>query len=93
MTITLKPETERAIEEAARRRGVTPEQIVETAVSQDLAQDDPQGVSLRRREAIAAAQGKFAHLPGSTEEFMARKAEEKALEERRWQRANEDGSQ
>lgn len=31
-----------------------------------------------------SARGKFAHIPGSTEEFMQRKEEEKKLEERRW---------
>ena len=33
-----------------------------------------------------SAMGKFAHIPGSTDEFMRRKQEEKELEERRWRK-------
>jgi len=38
----------------------------------------------RRWENLSRLQGKYAHLPGGSEEFSAQKAVEKALEERHW---------
>lgn len=89
MTITLKPETERAIEEAARRRGVTPDAVVEETMARELMpilhEPDADAAERERRRQGAWSlikSGYFARLLGSSDEFMARKAEEKALEDR-----------
>lgn len=59
---------------------LTPEHLAEVAdfVAFLRAKQPP---PIRRR---ISARGKFAHIPGSTDEFMQRKEEEKKLEERRW---------
>ena len=85
MTITLTPEQERAVQEAAARRNITPEQLIENALAHDLAaeptvEDEAQD-ALRAR--VKAARGSLAHLGPST--LMQDKAQEKALEERRGQ--------
>jgi len=55
---------------------VTPELIPEEAVAAERR---------RREENLSRLHGKYAHLPGGSEEFSAQKAAEKALEERHWQ--------
>ncbi len=92
MTITLKPETERALREAAARQGITVDELIDERLRDLAAAEDASTVSRLRREAIAAAQAQVAHVPGSTADFMARKAEEKTLEERRWNTPLDEGS-
>lgn len=90
MTITLKPETEQAIEEVARRRGVTPDAVVEEIMTRELLSDPPIPNSdaadreQRRQEAMALVEsGYFARLLGPSS-LMQEKSEERAREERRW---------
>jgi len=90
MTIALKPETERAIEEAARRRGVTPDTVVEETMARELLpvpppQDlDAEERERRRQEALARIEsGYYAELLGPSS-LTQDKAEERAREERRW---------
>jgi len=42
----------------------------------------------QRQEALARLQGKYEHLPGSSDDFAASKEEEKAREERHWLQSN-----
>lgn len=90
MTITLKPETERAIEEAARRRGVTPDAVVEETMARELMpllhepDADAAERERRRQDALTLVEsGHFARLLGPSS-LMQEKAEERAREERRW---------
>ncbi|MHB0939263.1 MAG: hypothetical protein ACYDCO_23535 [Armatimonadota bacterium] len=59
---------------------MTPEQL---KVVEDLFNSLPEPSPEPKKKRVSAM-GKYAHLPGSTEEFMKRKQEEKELEERRW---------
>lgn len=90
MTITLIPEVESAVCEAARRQGTTPDQVAnETLKSllpptpETLASEDEER-ERRKQEALARIQsGYYARLLGPSR-LMQDKAEERAREERRW---------
>ncbi len=112
MTITLSPEIEKALTEAAVELGRTPDELAEEALRvrfavpighvgprgeelraqvnaargmftpQDLS---PEEKEKRRQEALEQIHsGYYVSRLSSSEEFSARKAEEKALEERHW---------
>ena len=89
MILTLKPETERAIEEAARQRGTTPDAVVEETMARELlpapAQPgDAEERARRKQEAYARIKsGYYARLLGPSS-YMGDKAEERTREERRW---------
>lgn len=90
MTLTLRPEIEQAIEEAARRRGVTPDVVVEETMARELLPAPPAVLpdaaehERRRQDALTLVEsGYFARLLGSSS-LMQEKAEERAREERRW---------
>jgi len=92
MTVTpeLKPEAEAAARAEAQSRGVAVENYLQTLLEQTLPAPPEDPESLRRRvEVLSRLQGKYAGLAGGGEGFAARKAEEKAREERHW-RNDED---
>jgi len=89
LTITLTPKTEQALREAAARRGVTPDQLIEeslqegplSALREDMNAEERER---RRQEALALVEsGHFARLLGPSS-LMQDKSEERAREERRW---------
>ena len=86
MTITLSPETERALREAAARQGTTPDELAEEAVREKsttlLSGEQQEAEELRAR--VKAARGMFSHISGGSYEFMRNKVYEKLLEERHW---------
>ena len=112
MTLTLSPEIETALTEAAVRQGTTPDALAEEALRMRLGipvgHVGPRGEELRaqvnaaqtpipelsaeetetrRQEALALVHsGYFRNRLSSSETFNARKAEEKALEQRHWQK-------
>ena len=47
------------------------------------AAEDAEAIRRRRMKILGCLQGKYAELPGGSEEYAAQKAEEKAREERR----------
>ncbi len=83
MTITLKPETEQALREAAARRNITVDELVEERLQggpQPEPSESAEQAALRAR--VKAARGKFAHISGGSYAFMRNKVYEKLLEER-----------
>lgn len=88
MTITLTPDIEDALTEQARQRGVTPEHLALESL-RTLYAPAPIHDTSRRQAALAVIQsGKFARPlapdePLASNAFAARKAEEKAREDRR----------
>ncbi len=87
MTITLKPETEQALCEAAARRNMTVDALVEErlqGVSQPEPPESTEQADLRAR--VKAARGSLAYLGPST--LMQARQQEKALEERRSREKN-----
>ena len=110
MTLTLSPEIEKALTEAAVKTGRTPDELAEETLrlkfGVPVGHVGPRGEELRaqinaktpapkeltpeeaeqrRQEALALIRsGYFRDRLSSSEEFSAQKAEEKALEERRW---------
>ena len=86
MTITLSPETERTLREAAARQGTTPDALAEEAVMEKstalLSDEQQEAADLRAR--VKAARGMFSHISGGSYEFMRNKVYEKLLEERHW---------
>ena len=112
MTLTLSPEIEKALAEAAVETGKTPDELAEETLrarfkipldhtgplgeelrarvnaakgmfsSEDISSED---MEKRRQEALARIHsGYYVSRLSSSEEFSARKAEEKFLEERHW---------
>ena len=86
MTITLSPETGKALQEAAARQGTTPDELAEEAVREKstilLSGDQQEAEELRAH--VKAARGMFSHISGGSYEFMRNKVYEKLLEERHW---------
>lgn len=92
MTITLIPEVEGAVCEAARRQGTTPDQVANETLKSllPLAPQEPVPSEDERakskQEALARIQsGYYARRLSSSEDFEARKKDEIALQERRAQ--------
>jgi len=85
--LELKPEVEAAAAAEARAQGVAVETYLQTFLEQSLPRpqvEDAEAIRQRRMEILSRLQGKYAGLPGGSEEFSAQKAEEKAREERHW---------
>lgn len=91
MTITLTPEIEKALDETARQRGTTREQVALETLQAGLVPSSANGshdtAERERKDRVRAAKGSLAHLGLST--FMHDKEEEKAREERRWHKTPE----
>lgn len=91
MTLTLTPQIEQALDEAARLQGLPPEQVaLETLASGLLpfaSNGNPLTAEEERKARIRAAKGCLAHLGPS--KLMQEKAAEKAREERRWRQSSE----
>lgn len=95
VTLELNPDAEAAAKAEARTRGTTLENYLQQFLEQafppapsgekESKTEDAEAVRRRRQEILSRLQGKYASFPGGSEEFAARKAEEKAREERRWQ--------
>ncbi len=86
--LTLKPEVEAAARTEAQAQGQPVEDYLQSFLEQTLprpTEEDAELLRQQRMEMLNRLQGKYAHLPGGSEEYAARKAEEKALEERHWQ--------
>ncbi len=81
LTIEVPAEVESALEAKARRRGVPVDELLRGVVS-DFAQapDSPADAEERRRAAhrarVRALQGKYAHVPGTVDDFMRERSEE-----------------
>jgi hypothetical protein len=81
LTIEVPAEVESALEAKARRRGVPVDELLRGVVS-DFAQapDAPADAEERRRAAhrarVRALQGKYAHVPGTVDDFMRERSEE-----------------
>lgn len=87
MTITLKPKQERELREAAARRNMTVDELVEERLQGGPApellpepSESAEQAALRAR--MKAARGKFTHISGGSYAFMRNKVYEKLLEER-----------
>ena len=90
VTLELRPGTEAAAFAEARTRGTTLEHYLQAFLEQSFPAapseaEDRDAERRRRQEILSRLQGKYAHLPGGSEEFAAQKTEEKAREERHWQ--------
>lgn len=86
MTITISPETEKALREAAARQGTTPDELAEAAIKEKSSalssEEQEEADDLRAR--VKAARGMFSHISGGSYEFIRNKVYEKLLEERHW---------
>ncbi len=84
--LELKPEVEAAARSEAQASGMQLEHylqsFLERALPQPLQEHDQESIRRHRLEILARVQGKYAGLPGGSEDFAARKEWEKALEER-----------
>jgi len=86
MTLTLSPEIEKVLTDAAAKQGRTPDELVEeTLRTQYLS---PNNASQHEADELSAkvkaARGMFSHISGGSYEFMRNKVYEKLLEERHW---------
>ena len=84
--LELKPEVEAAARSEAQASGMPLEHYLQSFLERALPQppQDQESIRRQRLEILARVQGKYAGLSGGSENFAARKEEEKALEERRW---------
>lgn len=92
VTLELKPEIEAAAYAEARAQGMPLEHYLQSFLERTLPQtsksETDDETRQKRMEILARLQGKYACFPGGSEEFAARKAEEKALEKRLGKRRN-----
>ncbi len=87
VTLELKPMVEAAAKAEAQARGVAVENYLQAFLEQTLpvpVQQDMEAVRQQRMAILERLNGKYAGLPGGSEEFAAQKEEEKAREERFW---------
>jgi hypothetical protein len=87
VTLELKPSIEAAAKAEAQARGVAVENYLQAFLEQTLPvppQQDLEAIRQQRMAILERLNGKYAGLPGGSEEFAARKEEEKAREERFW---------
>ncbi len=87
VTLELKPPVEAAAKAEAQARGIAVENYLQIILEQALprsAAQDPEAVRQQRMAILSRLNGKYAGLPGGSEEFAASKEEEKAREERFW---------
>ena len=86
--LELKPEVEAAARSEAQASGMPLEHYLQSFLERALPpspqKQDQESIRRQRLEVLSRLQGKYAGLPGGSEDFAARKEEEKALEERRW---------
>jgi len=85
VTLQLKPAVEAAAKAEARARGVAVENYLQAFLEQTLPvppQQDLEAIRQQRMAILERLNGKYAGLPGGSEEFAAQKEEEKAREER-----------
>ena len=88
VTLELKPTIEAVAKAEAQVRGVAVENYLQSLLEQVLprpAVQDPEAIRQQRMAVLERLHGKYAGLPGGSEEFAASKEEEKAREERFWQ--------
>ena len=88
VTLELKPTVEAAAKAEAQMRGVAVESYLQSFLEQALPQtmeQDKEAIRQERMAILDQLHGKYAGLPGGSEEFAAQKEEEKAHEERFWQ--------
>ena len=76
--LELRPETEAAAVAEARTRGTTLENYLQGFLEQSFPAapskaEDLEAERRRRQEILSQLQGKYAHLPGGSEEFAAQK--------------------
>lgn len=79
VTLELKPELEAAAQAEARAQGVAVESYLQTFLEQSLPRpqaEDAEAIRQRRMEVLSRLQGKYAGLPGGSEEFAAQKEAE-----------------
>ncbi len=86
MTLTLSPEIEKALTEAATQSGRTPDELAEeTLRNRYLSPNHAAEQEADELQAkVKAARGMFSHISGGSYEFMRNKVYEKLLEERHW---------
>ena len=87
VTLDLKPTVEAAAKAEAQARGVAVENYLQSILEQVLPRPsvpDPEAIRQQRMVILKTLHGKYAGLPGGSEEFAAQKEEEKAREERFW---------
>jgi hypothetical protein len=88
VTLELKPNIEVVAKAEAQARGVAVENYLQAFLEQTLPvppQQDLEAVRQQRMAVLERLHGKYAGLPGGSEEFATQKEEEKAREERFWQ--------
>lgn len=83
--LELKPEVEAAAQAEAQAQGMPVERYLQSFLERTLPRipqaEHDEIVRQQRMEVLARLQGKYAGLSGGSEEFAARKVEEKAREE------------
>ena len=87
VTLELKPTLEAVAKSEAQARGVAVENYLQGILEQALPRptvQDPESIRQQRMAILGSLHGKYAGLPGGSEEFAAQKEEEKAREERFW---------
>ena len=87
VTLELKPTLEAVAKAEAQAKGVAVENYLQGILEQALprpAVQDPETVRQQRMTILNRLNGKYAGLPGGSEEFAAQKEEEKVREERFW---------
>ena len=81
----MSPEFKRILEEAKKLPEKEREQLMDALNALPPDPLDPIDEA-KRRAAVERAHGRFAHLPGSVDEFLARKQEDIDLEDRKFRR-------
>ena len=87
VTLELKPTVEAVAKAEAQARGVAIENYLQSILEQALpqtAEQDKEAIRQKRMVVLERLNGKYAGLPGGSDEFAAQKEEEKACEERFW---------
>jgi len=85
VTLELKPAAEAAAIAEARARGIGVEDYLQSILEQALpttTEQDREAIRQQRMAVLDRLHGKYAGLPGGSDEFAASKEEEKAREER-----------
>ena len=86
VTLELKPTVEAVAKAEARMRGVAVENYLQSILEEALplpAEQDREAIRQQRMAVLDRLHGKYAGLPGSSDEFAAEKEEEKAHEAQR----------
>lgn len=87
VTLELKPTAEAIAKVEAQMRGIAVENYLQNILEQALptaTEQNKEAIRQQRMAVLDRLHGKYAGLPGSSEEFAAQKEEEKAREERFW---------